>query len=88
MALKRRKDRKEQEKPIEDFSDQVSGDSNIYVGIYKNRGCFPLCQTDRSEISGNTTGRPQKQRVWLFVRNIKKCMENIGESYYSKIISL
>ena len=37
--------------------------------------------------TSTTTGHPHKQRVWLFVRNIKKCMENIGESYYSKIIS-
>lgn len=25
--------------------------------VFQNIGCFPLCQTDRSEISGNTRGK-------------------------------
>ena len=37
------------------------GGSLISVGIFRSKfavpGCFPLCQTDRSEISGTTQGK-------------------------------
>ena len=36
-----------------------------------------------------TTGGPHKRRVWLFVRNIMKCMEkNIEESYVIRSLLL